>query len=189
MLIYEAALRGALYDILEKASIDSVSSIKGEDLEQTLVKLVQNIIDDKADGLYNLTAERLYPEQTIYYQNYALDKVYENIIRFSAEPLIAFSQVITSLWNNYSNNDYFSNLWTGLNGKLPVPYGLNSNLKLKNCVLDNGTEVSIVNNMHVKCKDEDVLKEVIRTIRAQWYATLSNLLNISVSDNEYVVKK
>jgi hypothetical protein len=182
----EAALRGALHTLLEDKPAEWLNSIKGRHLEQALKDSVVTILSNYQQELYEYSYKRLYPEQTIYYQNYALDRIYETIIRFSPSHAIMLSEMVVSLWTRYIKHPYMLSLWAGMDGALPK---ISAGMEQRYFTLDNGIEVEAKYRAHALSKDGESLKEMIKTIRAQWYGTLTNLLNITINEDEYQIEK
>lgn len=187
LLVNETALRWAFFKLLEEVPLNAVSAISGKQLEELLHSYTQTILDTHKSQITKDAQKRLLPEREIYYKKYGLDRTYENIVRFTTEPLMAFSKLLTSFWMTKINNNYFANLWAGLDDIFKFslgPIGDKQNL----IILPNGQQLEIKYRVHSLCRDEEVLGPVIREIRAQLYAQLANLLKATVSKDGYEFK-
>lgn len=187
-LALETILRWSLYNLLDKVPSDALSSIKGEALESLLKEQIALLSDTSFLTVKKAIENRLNPERTVYYQNYGLDKTYENLVRFSAEPIAAFSKVLNTVCSTYLKNSYLNSLWAGMDGNL-CDIQKTHKAKLKSASNNTNVDVTIRFKVSGKCREEESLKKMIRCIRAQWYATLSNMLHAYLINNEYKIEK
>ncbi|MBA3954316.1 hypothetical protein H0X48_03310 [Candidatus Dependentiae bacterium] len=185
-IVLETALRWAMYTLMEEKSVSYVTTLKAQDLEDVLGNEVARLLKEQHNELTALARNRLEPERALYYQTYALDITYETVVRFSFEPLQAFSDVVSQLFSKHLQNEYYTNLWAGMEGNLPKQH---YNLR-KPIELDTQIEASVLYAFDKDNRNQDELQKFVRALKAQWYAMLSNMLSIGLnSDGDYEVKK
>lgn len=191
-LVFETALRWALDILLDEAPLDTVSTLSGIELEQRLSTLVTDILTHKSVELYKIAYARLEPEQQEYYNTYQFDRIYQTLVRFSFKPVYAFSNLLQELFTTIQD-DYTQELWSGLDGSI-LP-GLETTTKFlpaqlpTQTILTNNTLVEITSSIHQACREERTIKEFVRSLRAQWYSQLSNLLNSTVEEDKFSFNK
>lgn len=185
-VILETALRWALYRILDEIPFESVWSLKSEQLEELLKKYTKDILENHWDKLYNLANTRLKSEQEIYFNNYGLDRIYQNVLNFSPVLIQEYSKIVNNIFTSYIQNEYFNTLWSGINQIYNQSIVTNIDKKI---TLENNLELDIKYKFNSKSKNEDDIKEFVKTLRAQWYAMLANLLNAKSNQENFVIDK
>lgn len=184
MLAMETALRYALYKILNENVLNLKNYIEPHILEPMLEQLSHDIIKNNSNWLEKEIEQRLLVERELYYAKFGLDKTYQNIICFSFEPVYLYSKIIASLCSKFTNNTYFNTLWNGFDAIKEInSKDVKDQQSLK--LADNLT-VSVLYKVHELCKEENDLRALIRTLRAQWYAILANFLNSSFYESTYI---
>jgi len=188
MLTLEGSVRWGLDCLLEKAPTETIHYLAREALEAQLKDTAQRLIAQHKNALTKLAVDRLEPIREIYENAYNFDRIYETLVKFSSEPLVKLSSVMHKLFTVQFKNDYLQQLWadfpetltTDLSNITELPY----NFAL------NGQDFSVRSRMHRDCRDEEMLKDFIRPLRAQWYAMLTHLLYTHLTtDNEYAIKQ
>lgn len=183
-IVLETALRWALSLLMEEKSLSVVTTLKGEELENVLESCVMKLLSEHHDELVVLARQRLEPERVLYAQTYALDVTYETVVRFAFEPLIAFSDVIQQFFSKFLQHDYYTRLWAGMDGNVPEQpsYTLKKPLEL-----DNKTQATVLFMFDKNNRNQAELQKCLRTLKAQWYALLSNVLSIKLTSDGYEV--
>ncbi len=175
-LTLETALRWSLFDIGKDVACKDIINIDKRKLEKKLHSATDKIIEQYYDEIKNKVYQRLDSEKQLYQEAYGKDLAYNNIVRFSFEPLFAFSSFVSTLWDQLVDNNYFNTLWSDL-----------GSLKVVDKVDDIELEVKF--KVSKQCKDENKLSDFSNLLRAQFYAILSNLLEVRVYDNQFVLDK
>lgn len=188
MLVLETALRWSLYELLADKSTGALTSLRGKDLEDKIREKTKETLERHSSLLSQESRERLEPEKTIYYENYGLDRTYETIVRFSADPVMQFSTVLSSLFTKLITIPYFTTLWEGMDGAFKPIVGPGGKVQPR-ITLETGVDAEIRYLVHSECREQNMLKDIAQGVRAQWYALLSQLLSLTVTDDGYKMEQ
>ncbi len=188
MLTLETALRWSLYELLEDKGAGALTSLRGKDLEEKVRERTLKTLQQHSSLLSAESRERLEPEKTIYYENYGLDRIYEAIVRFSADSVAQFSTVLSSLFTKLITIPYFTTLWEGMEGAFKPLVGPGGKVQPQ-ITLETGVDAEIKYLVHRDCREPNMLKDITQGVRAQWYALLSQLLSLTVTDDGYKMEQ
>lgn len=195
-LVLETAFRWALYTIMQERFSHVVSALSGKELEERARAYTVTLLEQHGPEILEYARKRLETERELYNQNYALDRTYQTLIQFSFDPLIRFSEKLTTLFATYIHNSSLQELWQGMTEELPaIPQVTQANsiqtnsIKAPtnlptNLVLNSGVPVSVVFTADLQARQQELLRPFIRIIKAQWYATLSNLLQATLAQTD-----
>ncbi|MFT6765207.1 MAG: hypothetical protein ACJAZS_000074 [Alteromonas naphthalenivorans] len=154
-LYLETIVRTALYNLFKEQSSGDVVSLSESSVTQALNKEVKNVLSNHQELLQTITTKKVEEEYNAL-KKYAHDKNYEVFVRFSFEPLVAFSQFMEQLFSHDIDNKHIHDLWSDIKNPL------------------------VMKTMHTcdnACRDSVVLSSMLINIRAHWYAALGNLLH------------
>ncbi len=186
-VILEAAFRQALFDIIghEDASCN-LKLLNSTDLFTTLKNQTESILRNNGLKISDVVNNKLSYELQQKHDLYHLDRTYINIIDINLADLQKLSLKIQKIFTDIVDNNYLNKLWHGLDGQLPKSGAdnLKTGSKIK---LDTGIEMVIVDTINIECKDKEKLDNFCKRVRAQWYATLSQLLDSKVNENNQLI--
>jgi hypothetical protein len=188
MVVLETALRWALYELLENKSKEALTLLCGKELEEKLHAKTKALLKEYSSVLYEEARERLEPDQALYHQKYALDRIYEVIVRFSMTPVMLFNDLMLSLFAKGVTIPYFRSLWEGMEGAFTPVLTPTGKVQVR-VALDTGVDAEIRSLVHQDAREFGALKDIVQSVRAQWYALLSSVLSLSVIDGEYRMEK
>lgn len=178
----EAALRCSMFSMLLNKSGDSVNTLNGQKLEESLKSATEDILKKSQNNIHDISSNKIKNEHDSRHNIYSYDKIYESILCFKAEPLIEFSKIFYQLFTNKIDNTYFKNIWHGLDGELlslkPIR---NSEKGIPIYALNNGTEVTISSKIHAECRDSQILNPFINLLRAQWHGLAHSIKEWQIS--------
>lgn len=109
MITLETALRCALYSLVTDPPPGPLS---GAALEQQLRERTTALRERYTTELARAVHNRLVPERAVYSEKYSLDRIYETIVRFSPEPICAFSEL-------FESRSRYKNLWKEMEQTTP----------------------------------------------------------------------
>jgi hypothetical protein len=153
-LYLETIVRTALYNIFKEHSAGDIVSLSQFDVTQALTTEIQVVLKNNSKLLETITTKKVEEEYNAL-KKYARDKNYEVFVRFSFEPLVAFSQFMEQLFGSDIDNKYIRGLWDDLK---------------------NPMAMKTLDTCSTACRDSVVLGPLFATIRAHWYAALCNLV-------------
>jgi len=180
--IFETGLRWALFELT-----NSVSSLKIDNpvaLEEALYDIIYKFIDEHGFAIQELVTKKLEGEKQLYSDKYLLDKVYENVVKFKFEPLICFSDVLIKLFKNGIENKTLNSLWGNLDSEIK-----DIDNQAHTALLHSGETMEIKYKVHIFSKEQDSVNEIIRTLRAQWYGILENILKGVLDDGKIAISQ
>lgn len=185
-LVLEAVMRWAIHDLL----VNEQSSLCYYDQDQTLACLRQKceqLLEQNYQALLDMVQKKVRSELVFRHDKYATDQIYHTVIRHSFENVVKFSDKMVQLFNQGIIHDYFQSLWHGLN----TPLSASRLQAVENGVVNFGeAQARIVQNLDAGCKNTIYLEPSLNLLRAQWYATLENLLSCEqCPDGSYRPKK
>lgn len=178
--VFETALRWALYELTNSdyaLQIDNPAV-----LEDAFYDIIYKFIDQHGSEVQNIAIKKLESEQKLYSEKYLFDKVYENIVRFKFEPLIDFSDLLIKLFKSGVENETLNFLWDNLDSDIKEIDNFN-----QVATLNSDEKMEIKYKVHISSKERDKIDEIIKMIRAQWYATLENILHGVLNDEGKLV--
>ena len=147
-LTQETVMRWGLYQLLQEGQ----THIPFDQITPLLRGKTAELLMEHQDYLEKVAHEKVEQEYHHAIQSCSFDKIFETLVRFDAVPLLKFSELMQHLFANLVRNEYFNAAWS-----LPTQETLYT--------------------FNRQCRERIVLKEIISTVRAHWYAALSNILD------------
>ncbi len=186
-LVIETALRLSMYNILEKHAGESLNLISGKTLEKDLKSEVQRVIAAQGEDILKHVQEKLSKEHELRDSQYALDKVYNILLKFDSKKLLDLNNKIVNLFQNYINHEYYSSIWSGMDGEIPDTSYKNQIKRGSELILTNGVKTTVVGVMHESCQDFEQFQNFVTPIRAQWYGIISQLVYCKSENGQFLV--
>lgn len=175
----EALLRFKLYRMIQDYNHSDLTGVSILDITQSL----QSIFTNKKDLPYfnflkNKVSDKLELETNNLEKVYGLSKSFINIQQLSFKRLSAFSHLLQELFAMGVDHPRLNDLWMNLGELLPesnqTPQDSGScDLFIKTTF--NST-VHAIYSFDPECKSDQRLTPFLRTLRQNWYAAISNIL-------------
>lgn len=174
---FETALRIVLYKLILERKIDNLTGISFTDITKLLLDELDNnkqLIE--SNFLQELIWKKLNREIEALEKVYGTSKSFVNIQLFSFNRLVAFFDVLQDLFTNKVKNQYLNDLWQDI-GK-PQDFNLqrDSTACDLNLCTDFNFEIKVRFMFEPECRCELSLAPFLRMLRANWYASITNLL-------------
>lgn len=189
LLMFETALRWALYDLLENHLESTLSYCSGAKLERLLNLKIQNYLAAYEFEILDLIRARFHSEKEFYWNNYGLDKIYQTLVACSNRELENFSNTIIKILQNISERNVSgpNSIWSGMAGNLVETSLFSRKFILEN--FDNNTvNLSLRAQIAAENKEKKSIGPVRRMLRAQWLAALTKIL-LPVFEEQDLSKK
>jgi len=167
--VFETALRWALFELTNSTTSLSIDSPVA--LEAALNDIIYKFIDEHGFVIQDMATKKLENEKQLYSDKYLLDKIYENIVKFKFEPLLNFSDMLIKLMKTGIENETLNVLWGNLDSEIKEVDNQTQIARLY-----SGEKLEIKYKVHIDSKEQDSVNEIIRVLRAQWFAVLENIL-------------
>lgn len=193
-LMLEAATRASLYTIFTQKTGNELTRVSMDTMTELLTAENTELFKTSGTFLFEEVSKKIEAEHASL-ERYAYDKRYELYAQFSAEPLYAYSSFIENLFEYGIVHPYFQGIWAGMSGQLTSGadlkkaqfrskqvdqlaslFSAGTDFDAGQSVLTTGVSVQCLETISEQCRDQVTLSPVLPTIRAQWYAALSNLL-------------
>lgn len=160
-LYCETVIRTALYNLFKEQSTDNVIALSQMQITEQLLQEINAVRQEHDSYLHDITQKKVEQEFEAV-KKYARDKNYETFVRFAFEPLVAFSKFVNTLFENNIENADIHDLWKEVSEQKSMKqlYSFDS-----------------------LSRDSIKLTPFFKALRAQWYAALSNLLDVDRSQN------
>ncbi len=175
---YETALRIALFKLIVQRKVDNLNGLSFAEITKLLLDELQNnknLIE--SDFLQNLIRHKLNREIDSLDKVYGSSKSFVNIQLFSFKRLAAFFDVLQDLFTTKIKNQYLNDLWQNV-GNLPVANLQQDSIACNlNLSTDLNFEVKIQFMFEPECRCDHSLTPFLRMLRANWYASIINLLS------------
>ena len=145
---------------------------------ETLTTILRKELRPDRDNSHitKCTRDKFYQEQNHLKETFGLTKELENLQQFSFIHAAIFSDELYNMLQEVVVNDSFCRLWEDLNGAVDFQDELYLGKLDRLMKLEEGGEVLTRYEFTPECKNPVYLASFLRTIRANWYATLANLL-------------
>lgn len=181
-LMDETLLRFELFRMIQDYRYNDLTGLSIEDITQT----VKNVFANKTnlpfyEFMKNKVTEKLDTETSNLEQVYGLSKSFVNIQQLSFNRVHAFSRLLQELFVTCVDNPRLSRLWSE-SGELMLESDESLNdsgscdLLLKT---SSGPMVHAIYRFDPECKSDITLTPFLRTLRQNWYAVISNILQAS----------
>ena len=165
----------------------ALNLISGKALEKELKLETQKVIKEFGSEILKLIEEKISREHQARDSQYALDKIYQILLKFDSKKLLDLSNKILNIFKNYIHSEYYQTLWTGMDGQLPEIEAKAQIKRGSELILSNGTKTTVVSMMHESCQDFELFQNFATPIRAQWYATIAQLIYCKSENNQFFV--
>ena len=175
----EALLRFKLYRMIQDYKHSDLTGVSIQEITQAL----QGSFANKKDLPYfaflkNKVADKLELETNNLEKVYGLSKSFINIQQLSFKRLSVFSRLLQELFAMQVDHQRLNDLWVGCGELLPQSsqaqqYSGACDLFMKTSL--NAT-VHALYSFDPECKSDQVLTPFLRTLRQNWYAAISNIL-------------
>ena len=164
----ETAVRLALFTILEELDRDTLDGIS----LGRLTKMIQSRISQEHDYIKKVVKEKMTSELAHLEDLYGLSKPYVNVHQFSFSAAKAFSEYLEKLFTKGIENKRINALWDGFDKSTVVQFDEAHNY----AKLDNKLDVQVKQHFAPGANNRIALEPFFRTLRANWYACLANIL-------------
>ena len=174
----ETAVRLAIYTILQEQQHKPSSGVGLQELSQRIRDEVDRISSDPAlsDAINEICNKKFNEEYDALERTFGRTKELENVQRFSFLTACEFSDEIHRICTEVIEHPRMQAMWQyfkGVVGYVPDMFVGKVDRPLH---LEDGTEVLARHEFSPECKNTVYLGPFARSLRASWYATLSNLL-------------
>lgn len=163
----ETFLRYAWYDLLTDRPPFCETHIPAHEITPLLSERITRLSDMYNQHVKKIVHAKIADEKEEFEQTWAHDKLFQTLVRFDYNALIAFSSWMHRLFTHDVYDEYYRSVWTR----------------------NETTQLIIHKTVPNGCRDTVELKELISLIRAQWYATLSNILGWEKRNEQWIVKE
>ncbi len=174
---YETALRIALYKLILQHKIDTLEGISFTDITKLLLNELENnkqLIESKF--LHDLILNKLNREIESLEKVYGTSKSFVNIQLLSFRRLVAFCDLLQDLFTNKVGNQYLNNLWMYIGKPQYSNLQQDSGACNLNLTTDLNYDIKVQFIFEPECRCELSLAPFLRMLRANWYASITNLL-------------
>lgn len=171
-LTHEAFIRYAWYDLLCDQT-RTYTHIPAEDITAILQDRIHTLRIEHTNKIDTLLKTKIQYELDEFEHTYAQDKIFHTIISFDPDRIVRFSDWLTTFFGTRVQNNYYQELWYPLNAPVARIIAEANGQQL---ILENGTRLHVIKELSWACQDPLELEDVLRLLRAQWYATITNIL-------------
>ncbi|MFA5306695.1 MAG: hypothetical protein WC365_04560, partial [Candidatus Babeliales bacterium] len=173
---HEALVRFALFDVINNRS---EGDLIGYDTA-TLTALIKDKIAHFDHMLIEKTtqhvAHKFHEETARLEHTYGLSKQFVNVQQLSLRKLAAFHTILQEFFTQHVTGDLLSTLWRPWGSITSLGCEVNGSRPLSmTLTTDTNIPVQARYIIHEACKDEALLKPLLRSLRAQWYVVLTGL--------------
>ncbi len=179
----EIITRYLLYKFLEKRPSNNLEGLSIFDLTILLDKGLKNFKKNKKfyNFLHDLSNEKFMFEEETLKKVFGLKKEFVNIQQFSFDLAKTFSDIMQLYFTEYFKNDRLNKLWDGLEEEVSAvqfpQYSLGFVKEERNILsLNSGTNLWVHFDFPIDYHQSNFLAPFFQTLRANWYASLANLL-------------
>ncbi|MFA6535038.1 MAG: hypothetical protein WCS92_02155 [Candidatus Babeliales bacterium] len=174
---YETALRIVLYKLILQHKVDNLAGISFTDITKLLLNELENnkqLIESKF--LQDLVWNKLRHEIESLEKVYGTSKSFVNIQLLSFHRLVAFFDVLQDLFTNKVRNQALNDLWQYIGKPQDANLQQDSGACNLNLPTDLNYDVKVQFMFEPECRCELSLTPFLRMLRANWYASITNLL-------------
>ncbi|MFA6264073.1 MAG: hypothetical protein WCW33_02365 [Candidatus Babeliales bacterium] len=173
----ETMVRMMLFELINNRTHGDLT---GYDMVTLTSILKQRCADAPAlcrNAIRGAVAHKMKHETQQLERTYGLSKSFVNVQHFSLHKVMRYWSLLQELFTQRVAHEYLPAVWQ-LPGTLPpMEHGLVDGGRISSTIkTEQGTMVQGRYIVHEMCKNESVLKPLIRSLRAQWYAALAGLL-------------
>lgn len=179
----EAKIRLALFKILITRSQGDLKGVDLVELTDIIVREIKGFSGETLQSVDSLTLQKMKHEIKELEKLYGLSKSFVNIQHLSLKKIAAFSNLLVELFSKHCDYDVLNALWQPI--APPVPEDtLNSEGEFlnKTMINDDSEIIRAIFVLHEECKNEILLTPILRSLRANWYASILNLLRATSCD-------
>ena len=178
----EALVRLSLYNLMNNSDLRTVKAIPVDEVTNFLKKEIDDIsVCETSQGesfvskIASLVSEKVTKEKKLLQLVHGDSKNFVNVQELNFDEVILFGKRLQEIFTLQVKNDRLKKLWREpgeICGNFDDIEGeVNEVIKLP-----DGTVVEILFVISPDCKEEGLLKPVVRAIRASWYAAIGNLV-------------
>ncbi|KKP35490.1 MAG: hypothetical protein UR26_C0004G0037 [candidate division TM6 bacterium GW2011_GWF2_32_72] len=188
-LVKETALRWGLFDLFKDYCGDTVRFISVNDLDKTLKPIFEKHLLESKNELFIQAQNKISQEFVELREKCVLDKKFESCLRFNFDLLIEFSDKLQELFEQNIENDLLNSLWKNLDGAfIKEKQEIISDVIGRTVFTEKDVECKVLYEFFSECRDAQALDHFINTLKANWYALLSNLLESKFSNDRYYLE-
>ena len=175
----EALLRFKLYRMIQDYRHGDLTGVSINEITQAL----QGSFVNKKDLSYfaflkKKVADKLELETNNLDRVYGLSKSFINVQQLSFKRLNAFSRLLQDLFAMKVDHQRLNDLWSSCGMLLPEPSQTQQDSGACDLFIrtSSNTTVHAIYSFDPECKSDQVLTPFLRTLRQNWYAAISNIL-------------
>ncbi|MFA5075502.1 MAG: hypothetical protein WC436_05375 [Candidatus Babeliales bacterium] len=180
----EVLLRFALYKIILKQENNSLNGFSLENLTKLIKEEISKITEQDLKFLKELSFAKIKKESINLENIYGLVKNFVNIQQFSFLKLLEFNNFLVDFFTKNFENHNLGILWQNP-GKI-----INNQANFYSEKIDKILQTSSGQNIYsyfcfdYNCKDTNLLTPFLRMLRANWYASIINLLDLKFESQD-----
>ncbi|MCF7899667.1 hypothetical protein K9L05_03405 [Candidatus Babeliales bacterium] len=176
----EILLRFALYNIILKQKNNNLEGFSLKKLTKLVNEEISKISKHDLDFLKKLSFEKVKKESIDLEKIYGLFKNFVNIQQFSFFRLLEFNDFLINFFTKNFENQNLGILWQNPGKVIADKTNFYSQKLDKILQTNSGQNVYSYFCFDHNCKDTNLLTPFIRMIRANWYASVINLLDLKI---------
>jgi len=197
-MLLETGMRYALYELVKECQSSGTDLLTVAQLRPLLQAQFWQLYDVHEKELLVTISHKIDAEIEQMKRIYEYDNDFEALVRFDFELLAKLSQFIEELFTVHIQDDYFNALWADLDGALPNTQEIEQQaavtIEQKSSAFPiiqyaNGLRLAVLYSFDGMCRDRIALKDFFCRVRAQWYATLANLIHAQDSGEQFTLQK
>lgn len=173
---HEAMIRGALFDLINNRVEGDLTGYDMATVTALIRDKIAHLDSEFHENIVHNVAHKFYEETKRLETTYGLSKQFINVQQLSLRKLAAFHTLIQEFFTQHGTNDLMRTLWQSWGNVTSLGYEVTESRPLAmTLTTDAHIPVQARYIIHEACKDEALLKPLLRSLRAQWYAALSGL--------------
>lgn len=181
----ETVLRLALFDMVISRQSGDLTGVNLLDLTELVKHDCADVFDDYGTYITERVAKKIDLEKQGLEKIYGLSKSFINIQQFSFQRAFAFSSALQEIFAYQIQHETTNELWTDVGTIVPQKPLASDGQRLQVLLnTDQGITVKGLFAFHPECKNELFLAPCLKSLRANWYASILNLLSVSGSSEE-----
>ncbi len=185
----ETLVRLYLHKLIVERGEGDLTGIGVEALTVFLQKHLESVVPDLKKFLRDQVTEKSKKELIMLEKIYGRSKSYVNVQLLSLKQVCVFSSIMQDLFANHIENDRLKALWEDI-GEVGISEDKQTHgLRDQFIMSSKGVKLYECFSCLEGCKDEFILRPMLRFLRASWYATLGNLLFTHVGGRDELTLK
>jgi hypothetical protein len=172
----ETMVRMILFELINNRSHGDLT---GYDLVTLTSLLKQRCADVPAayrDVIRRALVQKMKCEAQGLETTYGLSKSFVNVQHFSLPKVMRYWMLLQEIFTQHVEHEHLATVWRSP-GTVSTEHGMVDGGRISHTMTtDQGQEVQGRYVIHEDCKNEIVLKPLIRSLRAQWYVALAGFL-------------